>query len=95
MHRRILPGTYEKALVVLDRQFGSGMYEYHMCGADKCGVVYRAEYADDTDCPSCGAPRYDQQGRPKKRLYYMSVIDWLEYIFSKVCRPFGGKGIHA
>lgn len=81
-----MPDTYAKALRLMDKMSGISVYEYDVCSGAKCGVVYRAEWKDAKHCPSCNTPRYiTGKTSPRKKMHYLSIRDYVRYMFSKVC----------
>ena len=65
-----IPGNYRSMMAALEKVFKvpvrSTKYVYHAC--QSCMHVFRKESKDLDACPSCGEPRYDEKGKPMKKV---------------------------
>lgn len=84
-----LPLSTKKAIQTLS-VFGMGYEKIHACPND-C-ILYRKEYKDSTECPTCGTPRYKLKknttevkvGVPAKVLWYFPPIPRFKRWFQSV-----------
>lgn len=67
-----------QAMAFLERQYGVKTYIYDICPGEECAAVFRGEFRLHTHCPRCGADRWDSKGKPLKKLYYLSISDWIQ-----------------
>ncbi|QRV77209.1 Transposase family tnp2 [Ceratobasidium sp. AG-Ba] len=51
------------------------------CCVNVCHA-FTDQYADEDNCSSCGAPRYDSQGRPRKICQYIPFIPRFQALFN-------------
>lgn len=58
------------------------MYVYDICPNTSCSVVYRADIREAKACPICMGPRYDDAGKALKRMQYMSIRGYVQYLCS-------------
>lgn len=65
-------------MAFLERQYGVSTYMYDICPSEDCAAVFRGEFKGEDVCPRCGAARWDSKGKPLKKLYYLSISDWIQ-----------------
>jgi hypothetical protein len=65
-------------MAFLERQYGVKTYIYDICPTEDCAAVFRGEFRLHTKCPRCDADRLDKNGKALKKLYYLSISDWIQ-----------------
>ena len=61
----------------LEQAGGMQTYVYDICGNKDCAAVFRCEHKDCTHCPKCSTSRYNEKKVSRKKLYYLSIGQWL------------------
>ena len=69
---------YLQAMAFLECQYGVKTYIYDICPAEDCAAVFRGEFRSHKQCPRCNADRFDSRGKALKKLYYLSISDWIQ-----------------
>ena len=66
----LLPKLYQAAYKIMER-FLVKPVTIHAC-QNHC-ILYRKQYANDKECPQCGAPRYKYSNIPKRKFIYLPM----------------------
>ena len=80
--------TWAKCMRYLEKGgCAAEVVRYHMCPRSVCGVIFRGDLRNCTQCPKCKAARYlpsvnGQGSRPAKLFHYFPVEDWLKRLWS-------------
>lgn len=71
----------KKAEKELSARSGAEAIKLNGCVGANCGYVFEPEH-QDTHCPSCGNPRYNDDGQPNEVAFYFPLRDQLASLLS-------------
>lgn len=74
---QILQCPFPQVLRRLEQAGGMQTYVYDICAKKDCAAVFRCEHKDCTHCPKCNTSRFTDKGGARKKLYYLSIGQWL------------------
>lgn len=67
------------------------LYCIDACPSDNECMLFRNEHKDATECPICGAARYNDSGLPRRTAYYFHLKEILQKMFAN---PQKAKWMH-